>query len=80
MNQKEATAAGLAFGTTNALRVLKRIRQHMLYSDQVTPEEWRELDAALRMLDPLGRKYEAVWNERVRSHAEEWRARRDAAA
>ncbi len=75
MNQKEANADGLVFGSANAEKVLKRIKDHVVWSDKLTIEERQEFDRALLILDPIGRKYRAEWDERVRQSAEQWRAR-----
>jgi hypothetical protein len=76
MNQKEAEAAGYAFGATNAMRVLKAVREHVLWSDKLTPDERRQLDGALLALNELGQKYLLLWHERLREHNEKERARR----
>lgn len=77
MNQKEAIAAGLCYGSANAQKVLKRIRAHVLWSSDLTMDERKEFDRALRILDPLGQKYQAKWDERCRQLNEEWRRRQD---
>lgn len=77
MNQKEARAKGLQFSSGTAQKVLKRIREHVLWSDELTIEEWRQFDQALLLLEPLAYKYEAEWLERCRLSAERWRRRRE---
>lgn len=83
MNQKEAEANGLTFGSANAQKVLKKIRDHVVWNDELTSEERQLFDEALLLLDPLGRKYQAEWFARCREVAERNRVRwagREAAA
>jgi hypothetical protein len=75
MNQKEAREAGLWFGDANAMRVLKRVRLHVVGAVELTMDERRDLDRILLDLDALGRKYEALWNKRVSLHREIERVR-----
>jgi hypothetical protein len=67
MNQKEAITAGLAFGDHNAKRVLVRVRTYVLSwgVDDLTMDERKTIDRLLQALDPIGRKYEAKWEEYV---------------
>jgi len=87
MNQKEAIAAGLCFGSSNAQKVLKRIRDHVLWSDNLTLDERRQIDKALLILEPIGRRHYDLWvdycgevNEENRRRAERWHAKQGEAA
>lgn len=77
MNQKEAHKNGLCFGASNAQKLLKRIREHVLWSDQVTLDEWRVFDEAMCLLEPISRRHEALWRERVRVVNEDNRRRHE---
>jgi hypothetical protein len=77
MNQKEATAKGFIYGAGNAQKVLKKIKDHVVWSDHLTAEERHEFDRALLILDALGSKYRAEWDERVRRMNEANRRRHD---
>ncbi|HTI79471.1 MAG TPA: hypothetical protein VL614_03375 [Acetobacteraceae bacterium] len=85
MNQKEARANGLPFGAANAQKVLKRIREHVLWAN-VPLDDWRQFNEALLILEPLAEKYQALWDERCaeveernRRRREEWLARQERA-
>lgn len=71
MNQKDAKAKGFVFGSSNAQKVLKRIRDHVVWSDDLTDEERHEFDQALCILDVLGSKYLARWEDHCRRLNEE---------
>lgn len=79
MNQKEARARGLRFSSGTAQKVLKRIREHVLWSNELTEAEWHQFDDAIGMLEPLAYKYEAEWQERCRESSRRWREAREAA-
>jgi hypothetical protein len=78
MNQKEAAKHGLPFGASNAQKVLKRIREHFLWSHQGTLDEWRQFNDALLLLTPIAQRHEALWLEMCARLNEENRRRREA--